>query len=99
MATVKTKRVGGKWVVAYQPVVMLCLGPPLEIAPGASYVYRDDVVAGTPGSTAQPQFQVTPLSGTYRAVWGVHGARPDGGGPGQLLPAASRTSNEFQLQE
>lgn len=93
------KRVGSTWVTAYSPIVDLCLGPPVEIASGASYSYHDEIAAGAPGSNIGPQFQVSPLAGTYRAVWAVYAAMPDGSGAAPLLPEASRTSNEFELHE
>lgn len=50
------KRVGGQWVVALVPVIDLCLGPPITVAPGATYPYEYRLTAGVPGTSAAPQY-------------------------------------------
>lgn len=81
------------WVTAYSPMVLLCLGPPVRIAPGASYsmTYR---VIGARLPNSGPRFDVDEIAGTYRLNW--HALRTESG---SRLPSAYRTSSPFQLLE
>jgi hypothetical protein len=81
------------WVTAYSPVVLLCLGPPVRIAPGAAYsmTYR---VIGARLPNSAPRFEVDEIAGTYRLNW--HALRTESG---SRLPSAYRTSKPFQLVE
>ena len=96
------KREDGKWVTAYAPVVLLCLGPPLVIPRGGSTRYALHVRAFPAGSNAAPQWQAGSVAGTYRLLWAVHAgdgknSARDGGGP--LVPVSQRVSNTFWLVE
>ncbi len=93
------KRVGGQCVVALVPVIDLCLGSPITVAPGATYPYEYRLTAGAPGTSTAPQFQVNPVSGIYRMVWSLYSEAPPGSPPTRLLPLRERASNEFRLLE
>ncbi len=93
------KVVDGQWVIAYAPIVLLCLEQPVAIAPGKSYDFAYRVHAALPGTNAGPQFSVTPIAGTYRAVWGLFSEKLADGTTTKPLAAESRTSNTFQLRE
>lgn len=90
---------GEKWVTAFSPVVLLCLGPPVVIGAGESYDYTFRVLASRRPNT-YPRFEVAEIPGTYRLVWGILGSwRPDGPEPGigDPLPLAQRVSNTFTI--
>lgn len=81
------------WVTAYSPVVLLCLGPPVRISPGAEYSMTYRVIAAhRPNSF--PRFEVDEIAGTYRLNWHALGTES-----GRQLPSAYRTSSPFQLIE
>jgi hypothetical protein len=89
----------GKWVTAFAPVVLMCLGPPVVIGAGERYAYTYHVLASHRPDT-YPQFEVAEIPGTYRLVWRILGTwTPDGGqpGPGEELPLESRISNSFRI--
>lgn len=95
------KREAGSWVIAFAPIVQLCLGPPVVIQPGQVYEYSYPLRGYLPGSRVYPQFE-TQVPGTYRLVWTAyetwtpHSAQ---GGLGRDLPLSARVSNEFQVVE
>ena len=93
------KWVDGKWVTAYSPVVLLCLGPPVVIRAGEAYSYTYRVLASrSPNSI--PRLQVAEIPGRYRLVWHILGTwTPNGPEPGlgQLLPEEQRVSNPFTV--
>ena len=81
------KRVDGDWVLAYNPIVQLCLSTPLPIAPGESLEYVLHAAAAVPGTRAGPEWRVGEVPGTYRLLWRVE----ERGEPRDL------TSNAFRL--
>lgn len=83
---------GGDWVIAYAPVVQLCLSPPWRLQPGETFRDTLWVEGFLPGYNAAPTFN-TEVDGTYRLVRRVY-LDPDGK---TVLPAALRTSNTFQV--
>ena len=85
------------WVVAYAPIVPLCLGQPVEIAPGQRYDYDYHVHAALPGTNGEPKFSVSPIAGSYRAVWSLYREKLSDGTVASLLPPESRTSNVFRI--
>lgn len=93
------KWVDGKWVTAYSPVVLRCLGPPVVIDAGETYSYTYRVFASrSPNSF--PRLQVTEIPGQYRLVWHILGTwTPNGPEPGlgQVLPEEQRVSNTFMI--
>ena len=90
---------GGRWIVAYAPAVLLCLGPPVVVPAGETYEYEYRVVAGAPGTNIEPKFDVDAIPGTYRLVWGLFEEKLPDGLTRQPLPAESRTSNTFRIRE
>jgi hypothetical protein len=78
----------GGWRLAWSPVLLACLSPPIVIDEAEVWVDTLDVVAGLPGP-----------AGTYRIVWGAaySSYRPDGPPWGRQLRWAERVSNTFQL--
>lgn len=88
-----------KWVTAYAPVVLLCLGSPVIIGAGDVYAYTYRISAARTPNTS-PRFEVAELPGTYRLVWRIlstwtpHGPEP---GLGKELPLEQRISNTFEI--
>ena len=81
------------WVTVYSPMVLLCLGPPVRIAPGEAYsmTYR---VIGARLPDSAPRLEVDEIAGTYRLNWrALHTSS------GRALPLAYRASSPFQLLE
>ena len=89
----------GGWTLAWSPVSLACLSPPIVIDEAEVWVDTLDVVAGIPDSNAWPRFDIADPAGTYRIVWGAafSSYRPDGPPWGRPLPWAERVSNTFQL--
>jgi hypothetical protein len=90
----------GEWVTAWTPVQLMCLSPPLEIGPGATFADTVHVIAGLPGSNVMPKLEVEEVDGAYRLVWlaGSHDYN-DGEPGGALIDDRFRTSNTFTLSE
>lgn len=93
------KQEQGRWVTALEPVMDLCLGLPITVAAGATYVHEYRLTAGVPGTTAFPHFEVASIPGTYRLVWDLYHEAVPGSPPTGLLPLRERVSNEFRLTE
>lgn len=90
---------GGDWVHAWGAVVDLCLSPPIEIGPGATYTDTLEVFAGHPDGDTRPRFAVDDVEGVYRLVWTpVHDYEQDRPGFGDALPLEDRVSNRFRLR-
>ncbi len=89
------KNVGGQWVRAYSPVMLMCLTlPPFRIDPGATYRGVVDFAAAPPGRNVAPALEVESIPGTYRLRWTLRrGMDPDMGTPVEAI------SNEFRLVE
>lgn len=95
--TALEKRVGNAWTMFYRPVLLMCLSPPIEIAPGEVFAGTAAVMGAIPGSNAGPEFASDSLDGEYRLVWDnlVHDYRDHGGDFGQ--PVGPLRSNPFLL--
>ena len=92
------KRVDGKWVVAWSPVMQLCLSPPITVAAGGTYRTRLGVFGGYPKSNTFPRFTITDIAGEYRAVWYSVLRTYQSSLPfGELLPLDARISNRFTI--
>lgn len=83
----------GGWVTVYSPVVLLCLEPPVRIAPGATFTMSYTINAGRLPNTF-PRLEVDEIAGTYRLNWHALHTKS-----GSALPESYRTSNPFQLIE
>ena len=81
------------WVVAYRPVVLLCITPPVRVRSGEQYQMLYHVIAGLAPNTG-PRFQVPELTGTYRVNW--QALRTSSG---SALPEEARVSEPFELVE
>jgi hypothetical protein len=94
------KRVSERWQVAYQPACTMEGRAPIEVRQGATYRDTATVIDMLAANSA-PKFMVSPIEGTYRAVYaGFSSWDPGtaGGPPGELLPEDLRTSNEFTIE-
>jgi hypothetical protein len=91
------KWVDSRWVAAWSPILLMCLSPPIVIAPGDDFEYTLAVYAARHGSNAFPQFEVAEPQGTYRLVWHAprHDYYSDAPSP---LPLDDRVSNTFELR-
>lgn len=89
----------GAWETVWSAVRLLCLSPPIEIAPDAVYEDTLRVFAAPHGSNAGPQFEVPEPAGTYRLIWdmAVHDYDFDDPPSGTPLPLSDRVSNSFEL--
>lgn len=85
---------------AWSPVLLECLSPPIEIAPGASLNDEVDISAGKRGSNMYPQFMVDDIEGVYRLVIGSAYWSYDHNGPpwGEPVPVPDRVSNSFEIR-
>jgi len=85
---------GGRWEIAYAPVVRLCYSPPLELSPGETHEDTLDVTASFPGEDEVPTFG-PPFSGTFRLriIATADSAATD------TLSLDLRTSNPFELRQ
>jgi hypothetical protein len=86
------KKIEGRWVTVFQPVELMCAGPPVRIEPGEKYRDTFDVEAFLPGNNMHPEFKVDvrEIEGLYRLVHLFSGQD-------QILPMEERISNEFKL--
>jgi hypothetical protein len=91
------RRVGNVWEMFYQPVLLMCLSPPITMEPGAVYANAARIVGAVPGFNAGPTFASVDLEGEYRLVWDnlVHDYRDSGQGFGE--PVGPFRSNPFLL--
>lgn len=92
------KRVDDGWELAWSPVVLLCLGPPVVIQAGESHADTLRLTAGYPGSDQASQFTVEDPEGEYRMVWTVYESYDPDSGRGEPLPLRHRISNTFVLE-
>jgi hypothetical protein len=62
------KEVGGQWVSAWMPDVLLCSSAPIVVQPGAEYRYIVHVLHCFPLSNCGPSFTVSEIPGQYRIL-------------------------------
>ena len=88
---------GGEWAAVYVPVVLDCLSPAVEVAPGG--VLRDTLrlFAAFPGQNTVPTFD-TDVPGTYRLRQALYARVEDDGLGRDLLDAERSVSNPFELR-
>ena len=89
------KKVNGEWVIAYRPVLPMCLRvPDFSIASGQTYHDLLQFMAAEPGHNTFPVLDVGSIDGIYRLRWDlVEGA--DAGAKGART--VKSTSNEFRM--
>lgn len=97
------KKTAEGWIPFWQPILMLCLSPPVRIAPGAAYADTVHVSGAMPGTNSAPEFASRDLDGVYRLRWNkvvLHYRENSPASPnrGDSIPAVHRTSNEFVLR-
>ena len=97
------KKTAQGWSPFWEPVLMLCLSPPVRIAPGATYADTLWLAGAMPGANTVPAFASRDLDGVYRLRWDnvvLHYREfsPDRPSWGDSIPPAHRTSNEFVLR-
>ena len=94
------KLVDGEWEWAWNPILLDCLSPPVEIPPGEEY--RDSLVlwAAHPRQNAAPKFQDPDIHGLYRLRWTTAYWNYDQDGPpwGEPVPVRLVVSNPFWLR-
>jgi len=73
------QRADGGWVLAYSPVVLLCLTlPPFRIPDGGTYQGTVNLAAAPPGKNFFPVFGPDSVPGIYRLRWVFRaGSDPD----------------------
>lgn len=90
------------WQRFWTSVQLLCLSPPIVIAPNASIADTVRVWGALPGRNAEPSFRDEDLDGTYRIVLDnvVHNydASHTAGRFGDPVPLEQRVSNTFRLR-
>ena len=96
------KQVGDTWVVAFAPNVLACEATPITVAPGDSYEYTFNILAGIPGSSYAPRFSVAEIPGTYRVLWEIFhatatGTDHHGVATRDPLPIDQEISNTFRI--
>jgi hypothetical protein len=92
------KRVGGRWIPAWSPVVPACLSAPITVPAGGSYEEQIGVFGGYPDSNAAPEFTVERIPGIYRAVYRpLRSYQEVGPTIGEPLPLEYRVSNPVVL--
>jgi hypothetical protein len=94
------KRVDGRWVPYWSPVLLLCLSPPIVVEPGATLTRSLTIWGALPGNNAHPAWASADVEGTYRMrleglVWNYRTTGQEFGAP---VPAEARISNEFTLR-
>lgn len=99
MRPILEKRVDGVWVYAFSPVELMCITPPLVIAPGATYTLRYPLRADRYSLERWPGAAQDGVAGTYRFVWFVatH-ERGTGGRTPERLPFEYTVSNTFIIE-
>jgi len=93
------KRVRGQWHRVWGSGTLLCLSPPVVIAPGKTYTDTLEVFGGTPGKQVYPEFEVREVEGEYRLAWTqLRGPFDAARYPqGDTLPLDAKVSNAFAL--
>ncbi len=94
------KRVGASWHRVWGSGTLLCLSPPVVIAPGKTYTDTLEVFGGTPGKQVYPELEVREVEGEYRLVWTqLRGPFDAVRYPqGDTLPLDAKVSNPFTLK-
>jgi hypothetical protein len=94
------KRVRGQWHRVWGSGTLLCLSPPVVIAPGKTYTDTLEVFGGTSGKQVYPELEVREVEGEYRLVWTqLHtGFDSEPYPQGDTLPLDAKVSNPFTLK-
>jgi hypothetical protein len=92
------KLVEDRWVLAWGPILPLCLSPVIRIDAGATFADTLGIFGGFPGTNTAPQFQMADPDGVYRIVVETLSSFDEDARPfGPMLPREQRVSNEFRL--
>ena len=103
VAMMLEKKTAEGWIPFLEPLVNLCLSPPVRIAPGAAYADTVHIGGAMPGTNSVPAFASRDVDGVYRLRWDnvvLHYREFSQASPnwGDSIPAVHRTSNEFVLR-
>ncbi len=95
------KETGSSWSTFWTPVMLLCLSPPLRIAPGAIFADTVHIWGAEPGHNAAPEFPSRQVEGVFRLVWTevVYHYTDRGSNFGDAVPLEFRYSNSFRLSQ
>ena len=94
------KKSGDTWQNFWSPTVLLCLSPPVKIAPGTSITGTARIYGSRAGANSYPQLPNGDLTGTYRLLISpvVFHYTDRGQRFGAPVPLEQRVSNEFRLR-
>ena len=92
------KLVDGAWKLAWSPIELMCLSPPITVPPNGTWTTRVNISGAYRGRNSLPTFSIDTIPGRYRLEWGqavhdYHASLPWG----KPLPEERRISNEFML--
>ena len=89
---------GNQWRVAWNPVLLKCLSPPITVSPGGTHDSQIFVFGAHPNTNTFPVFFVSYIPGIYRVVWNDALSTYQDQPPfGAQLPFEQRLSNRFAL--
>jgi hypothetical protein len=93
------RSVDGQWRPVWSPILPLCLGPPITVAPSEVRSLRVWVNAGYPDNNVAPKFAGSDIAGVYRIVWHQALSTYDAKRTpfGDTLAFEYRVSNRFAL--
>lgn len=93
------QQVGDTWATVWAPIKNTCLGPPIAVAPGATYAYHFGIFGADSGTNIVPKFEATDLNGAFRLIWSgvVYDYQTHAPSFGEGLPGEYRVSNTFTL--
>lgn len=94
------QRQGDTWVVAWAPVVLACLSPPIVVAGNSQYRGTVRISDCSFRTNCGPKFLTATIPGQYRLVWDDFLTSFDSSKYpfGKALPLRQRTSNTFTLR-
>lgn len=93
------KRVANEWTLVYTPILLLCLSPPITIAPGEIVEHTASILGSPSDRDRAPVFESDDMEGEYRLVWSGLRHRDGKGSSGIGDGAGTLRSNPFLLVE
>lgn len=87
------KKVGDRWVVAYNAIYNDCLTiPDFAVETGATYQGVLYVDVSQPGHNSGPELRVDSIEGTYRLTWDLSSGRKAGAKGSRIVSSTSMSS-------